>query len=265
MTAGQVDFFIAGVQKGGTTALDQRLRGHPQIRMARRKEVHHFDDETVDWTAPDHGRLAEQYDWSLPGVIRGEATPIYIYWPQALHRLRDYAPAAKIILCLRHPTFRAFSQWRMETRRGWESLSFEQAIAPEGRRRVAQAPGGVHRVHSYVERGLYAGQVRTLLSLFPRRQVLFLRMEDLWAEPSACLASVERFLGVGPAVSLDPGRDYVEAVPGAAAPQPPLSERTRAMLDDLYRDDIRETAALTGLDLSDWTLPGYAEPVERRG
>ncbi|MCA0448534.1 MAG: sulfotransferase, partial [Proteobacteria bacterium] len=41
---GRVDFFIAGVQKGGTTALDHYLRDHPAIQMASVKEVHAFDD-----------------------------------------------------------------------------------------------------------------------------------------------------------------------------------------------------------------------------
>ena len=41
----KVDFIICGTQKGGTSALDVYLRGHPEICMAEKKEVHFFDNE----------------------------------------------------------------------------------------------------------------------------------------------------------------------------------------------------------------------------
>lgn len=142
----RVEFFVAGVQKGGTTALDAMLRQHPEIAMAREKEVHFFDDESIDWSAPDYGRLHAAYD-AGERRLRGEATPIYTYWPNALERLRAYNPAAKIIVGLRHPAFRALSHWRMETARGVEAFSFSEAIRT-GRGRVAAAPNGVHREFS---------------------------------------------------------------------------------------------------------------------
>ena len=41
----QIGFIICGAQKGGTTALDQYLRMHPEICMADKKEVHFFDND----------------------------------------------------------------------------------------------------------------------------------------------------------------------------------------------------------------------------
>ena len=60
----QVDFFIIGVQKGGTTAIDSYLRHHPSVQMASVKEIHFFDDEQIDWSNPDYTRLHAQFDWS---------------------------------------------------------------------------------------------------------------------------------------------------------------------------------------------------------
>ena len=108
--AERIQFLITGVQKGGTTALDSVLRDHPSIQMARVKEIHHFDDDTIDWSAPDHGRLHAAYDWAATGAVRGEATPITLYRPNALKRLRSYDPRAKLLIGLRNPAFRAFSQ-----------------------------------------------------------------------------------------------------------------------------------------------------------
>ena len=45
MSSSRVDFFLIGVQKGGTTALATHFQKQPTIQMARVKEVHYFDDE----------------------------------------------------------------------------------------------------------------------------------------------------------------------------------------------------------------------------
>jgi hypothetical protein len=264
MSAAQrVDFFIVGVQKGGTTALASYLSRSPAIQFATVKEVHHFDDEVrVDWSAPRHDDLHSQFDWSVSDVVRGEATPIYCYWPSALSRLQRYNPAAKLLVGLRHPTFRAFSHWRMERARNTEDMAFEQAISPQGRKRVSDAPGGVHRVFSYIERGLYAAQFVRMTSLFPRGQIHVFRTDRLWDQPAATLSAIERFLGVDPLLGADVRRRYVTPVEGGRPPAFPVG--ARHALDDLFADDIRRMAELAGLDLSDWLSPDYREPMAAR-
>jgi hypothetical protein len=205
-----VDFFIAGVQKSGTTALDAMLRRHPRIQMAAQKEPHFFDNEALAWEAPDYQALHHHYDWSVDGVLRGEATPIYTYWPNAIERLKAYNPNAKLIVGLRHPSYRAFSHWRMETTRGAESMSFSDAIR-QGRGRVTTAPNGVHRVYSYVERGLYAAQIARVLTHFPRSQTFVFRTDHLWLSPESMLAQLQSFLGV-PQASLASSPEYVVPV-----------------------------------------------------
>lgn len=256
-----VNFFIIGVQKGGTTSLDARLRAHPSLQMARVKEVHYFDNESIDWLNPSPEQLHKQFDWTATDVLRGEITPIYIYWPQSLARLRRYNPAARLIVSLRHPTFRAFSQWRMDRSRGYEHMPFDQAISSAGRARVTAAPGKVHRTFSYVERSLYAPQIATLLSLFPREQVHFLRTDHLWLDPENILTSIERFLNVQSLLGSIPDRTYVTPVPSNGRETLPPS--TRVTLDKLFQEDIELTARLTGLDLADWLGSHYEEPMRQ--
>jgi len=252
-----VNFFIAGVQKGGTTALDKMLRRHPEIQMASAKEVHHFDNDRLDWTNPDHSRLHNAFDWSVSGVVRGEATPIYTYWPHALSRLHEYNASAKLIIGLRHPSSRAFSHWRMEKKRSAETLSFGEAISAAGRKRVHQAPHGVHRVFSYVERGYYSMQLTELLRLFPREGVLFFRTDELWMHNERVLAEVQDLLGVKRLIEAK--QEYIVPLDSRFVGE--VSPSERAMLDNLFASDIQRTALLTGLDLSDWLDPSYREPM----
>lgn len=134
----RLSFLIAGVQKAGTTALDDYLRRHPQLSMAGGKEVHFFDREVgIDWRDPDYGVLHALF--RDDGGLRGESTPITLYWTPAHYRILRYNPDMRFIILLREPGARAFSHWRMNITRGLDDISFSEAIR-EGRRRVLDDP-----------------------------------------------------------------------------------------------------------------------------
>ncbi|MBW3095970.1 sulfotransferase domain-containing protein [Pseudohoeflea coraliihabitans] len=255
----KVDFFIIGVQKAGTTALASLLAQHPSLQLPARKELHVFDKGVAGVAAQDRFELKKHFDWTVEDVMRGEATPIYCYWPGALERLQDYNSQARLILILRHPAFRAYSQWRMARFRGIEPLSFEEAVSDKGRRRVVGAPHGVKRKFSYVERGFYGWQVERLLSLFKREQILFVRTDTFWSQPLKSLQQVEDFLGAPRWLRENVQPRYI--VPVENDDTAPMAPRARERLTRLFAEDIMRTGHLTGLDLSDWLDAAYREPM----
>ena len=84
------NFAVVGVQKGGTSTLAVTLNQHQLLCQAPDKERHYFDDETVDWSAPDHER-----DYTAPRrarVHRLLATELDLVGPDdepALRRSHD--------------------------------------------------------------------------------------------------------------------------------------------------------------------------------
>ena len=195
MAEDRVAFIVAGVQKGGTSALFDYLGEEPGLSLPRDKELHVFDDEAQDWAAPDLGAYHAAFA-PYDGRPRGEATPIYLYWPGSLARIKAYNPAMKLVVMLRDPVERAWSHWKMEYARGAETEAFAWCVR-EGRQRLFDAePWGVHREFSYVERGFYGEQVGALYALFPREQTLLLQAADLRRDPAVVLAEVRRFLGL---------------------------------------------------------------------
>ena len=195
MAKDRVAFIIAGVQKGGTTALFDYLGEAADLSLSRVKEVHFFDDETQDWARPDYGAYHANFA-PFDGRPRGEATPIYLYWPGSLERMAAYNPGMRLIVMLRDPVERAWSHWKMEYARGVETRPFAWCIR-EGRQRLFDAePWGFHRETSYVERGFYGEQMARLYGLFPQDQVLVLRSDDLRRAPGATLSQVRAFLGL---------------------------------------------------------------------
>jgi hypothetical protein len=243
MAEDRVAFIIAGVQKGGTTALFDYLSDEPGLSLSRVKEVHFFDDEAQAWPAPDYGAYHANFA-AFDGRPRGEATPIYTYWPQSLERIAAYNPAVKLIAMLRDPVERAWSHWKMEYARGVETKAFAWCIR-EGRQRLFDAePWGFHRETSYVERGFYGEQMARLLGLFPREQLLVLRAEDLRAEPGPTLAKVRGFLGL-PAAGAPAAREANVGREMDYGSQ--LTAADVAHLRGVYARDLERLADLTGV------------------
>jgi len=196
--AKRVGFLIAGVQKAGTTALFDYLAEIPGLELPAVKEAHFFDDEDrVDWAEPDYRPYHALF--RNADALWGEATPIYLYWPNALERIRAYNPAMKLILLFRDPVERAWSHWKMEYARGKETEPFAWCIR-EGRARMAEGTPypGFHRVYSYVERGFYGRQLARLLTLFPPHQLLLLASDTLKRDPTAAIGTICAFLNVAP-------------------------------------------------------------------
>lgn len=240
-----VDFVIAGAQKAGTTALHAFLREHPALFIPERKEIHFFDDETLDWSAPDHRRYEAWFADNAAGRRAGEATPIYMFWPPALARIAAYNPAMKLIISLRRPADRAHSHWVMERQRGHETLPFAEAIRA-GRARIHQSAWAMRRF-SYVERGLYCDQVRRARALFSPAQVLLVEHRDLAERPDAVLDTITDFLGVARFTHYPARRIVRPPVTGPA--QDPMEPRDRQYLEDLYADDMNALMTLSGRDL----------------
>ena len=243
MAKDSVAFIIAGVQKGGTTALFDYLGDAADLSLSQVKEVHFFDDETQDWARPDYGAYHANFA-PFDGRLRGEATPIYLYWPNSLERMAAYNPAIRLIVMLRDPVERAWSHWKMEYARGIETRPFAWCVR-EGRQRLFDAePWGFHRETSYVERGFYGEQMARLYELFPHAQVLVLRSDDLRREPGATLSQVRSFLGLPKAAApqareVHVGRemDYGSELSGAEVDY----------LRSVYARDMTRLADLTGI------------------
>lgn len=198
-----LNFMIIGAQKCGTTALSHFLRQHPAIAMADPKEAHLFDSEdySSDWTLDDiNARYAEFFDKGAEVDIRGEATPIYLYFQEIAAEVNRYNPALKVIVQLRDPVERAVSHYYMEKGRGGESLPFWSALLLEPFRlwldRWPQVEGSARRVQSYRSRGLYSRQLKNIYRHFSREQVLVIKAEDLMNRHEKTLKRVFEFLGV---------------------------------------------------------------------
>jgi hypothetical protein len=194
------DFLVIGTQKGGTTTLHQLLEKHPNLYLPTQKEIHFFslhDGYGLDWYGRHYRDAAAQQ-------LCGDVTPYYLFHPRAPLKIHTVLPQAKLIALLRDPVERALSQFFHARRHGFEPLELEAAIAAEQERladaqRALETPGSQHyshQKHSYMSRSRYEQQLNHYAKLFPAKQLLVCRSEDLFTDTTACLDRITAFLGI---------------------------------------------------------------------
>ncbi len=202
------NLLIVGAAKSGTTTLHYALGRHPQVFMSRRKEPGYFVWPEQQLQFINNGKLVRQPRFlvnRLPDylelfsegehcAIRGESSTTYLfYYEQAIaniYRLHPAAADVHIIIVLRHPAERAYSQYMHKVRDGAEPLTFEQALEQEAYRQQHQW----HFDYQYVRRGFYYDQVKAYLEQF--RKVRIFLYEDLRNNPQHVLEQIQQFLGI---------------------------------------------------------------------
>lgn len=286
-----IDFIGIGAFRAGTSWLTDCLRAHPDICISNPKEIRYFNRYLfpIGTQRGQKNPNAEQpLPWYLnhfrhrrPDQICGEYSPIYLYDRDAPARIQWSFPHVKLLVCLRHPADRAYSQyWQIRGLGLGGDLTFEQALEQEP---------------VYFDVGRYTRQLRRYFDLFPQEQILVLFSEEMRADPEAGLRQVLEFLEVRTDVPIEtqhanPNRpaqvkakglnrfirlasqqaigmglgsvmsrlrnvgvsQWVRKALDTPLTYGPMQPETRQWLNEQYREEIEELEALLQRDLSPW-------------
>lgn len=220
------DFFIVGAMKCGTTTLHHMLARHPQVFIPRH-EIFFFDIDDFEqhadffphlagrWSDQDFdGRLPELLGWyrrffaaATAGQRIGEDSTTYLASEKVPQRIAQLRPDARILVMLRDPAERTYSEYWHLVRHGRAFLSFEDTLS--------------YWPHMLVQRSLYQRQLARYLKVFPREQIHIVLLEDLVREPARVLGDVLTFLNL-PADQLPADALRVHSNAGGAPRWPTL-------------------------------------------
>lgn len=131
-------------------------------------------------------------------AVVGDITPLYMYLPQSVERIyNDLGKDIKLVFMLRDPVERAFSHYKFNIKRSYEVESFENAVKLEPERIVKDFFHRMH--HSYIDRGLYALQIKRFLNYFPKENMHFITFEeDFMKNKQQTIENLLSFLSLAP-------------------------------------------------------------------
>lgn len=292
------NFLIVGTARAGTTSLHEFLGGHADIYMPLQKEPCFFTfyNENPDFkgsknryttTTESYAALFDGHDEKIMGE---SSTPYLYFFEKSIANIKqlvsDYRKM-KILIVLRDPAERAYSQFMHNRRDLLETLSFEEAIAAEKSRMDENR----HFDFFYVDKGFYYNQVKAFMDNFDHVKVVF--YDALEKNPEKLLQDIYAFLEVESIAEKDmvkrnqsgemkvkwfkqiittrknPVLNAVRKMMGRDTKKKlrnwvkdkllrynlkktEMNPATRKQLVDLYKTDIQKLQSLVDRDLSDW-------------
>lgn len=307
-------FLIVGAVKAGTTSLHEYLQQHPQVFMSPVKETNHFSDAdmlfdhfNLDYRQDisvnldkylvgrmdkkvhiAHVRTWEQYQKLFRDVqdekAIGEVSNSYLFLPSTAAAIKKVLPEVKIVMVLRNPVERLYSQFLMNLRLGKIA---ERDLLKEIEIDQQKPVKGWGVSHLYLETGLYAEQVKRYMQQFPAEQIKIILFDDFKRNAAGVMKDLFRFLDVDPEFAIDMEQKYNEAgvprfgklnyiltqtglytlskkiVPSGLKQKvkdifyskkniPKITPSEKKWLLDYYRNDILQLQQLIGRDLSAW-------------
>lgn len=172
----------------------------PGVYIASVKEPHYFAPSVSEnnrfsrFVTHDKNQYLSLYKDVKEEVAIGEASASYLWDVQSPDAIHNLLADARIIMILRDPVERAFSQYLMSVRQRDETLPFYDAIEKDYNR----SDKGYFVSHLYVELGLYSEQVRRYLDTFGPKQVKILIFQEFIKDTQAAVNDVLQFLGLDP-------------------------------------------------------------------
>jgi hypothetical protein len=189
-----LDFIGVGGMKCASSWLTFCMEDHPKICFPKeRKELHFFNEKFSfsgiykNWKKntrfEDNGLkwYKSQFRNCKKENIKGEFSTQYLADEVALKRIKKLFPKVKILMVLRNPVNRAYSEYLFNQRYGghYKNLSFEEAIEK----------------NPYIlEKGLYGKYVKMWMDNFKKVKVVFL--DDIKKNPKKIVRDTYDFLGV---------------------------------------------------------------------
>lgn len=215
------NFLIVGAAKSGTTSLWYYLSQHPDIFMARPKELKFLSSAKISEDSNILYKFQYICDCTPINCIEdyfnafcnvnaeeavGEASTHYLFtYESTIPVIKKHIGNPKIIIILRDPVERAFSSYRHTTRndpRAYhfnETRSFEECLELDEIHRMKNET--LTMMHYYKSVGFYYHQVKAYLENFSHVKVYL--YDDLSKNPKNLIRDIYSFLEVDPNFSPD--------------------------------------------------------------
>ena len=239
------DFLVIGAKRCGTTSLFYHLPEHPCISKSPHDNMGFFNDNFhlgVNWyksffpTIFTRNKIKSEFG----NFLAFDVTTTYMEEESTANNVYQIKPNMKIIVILRNPVDRAYSQYHLNLREKAEKRSFEDAMEEnmnelnkESHERYEIKPKFSAEGNNYLKKGLYAQQLRHWLNIFPMESMLILSTEEFESNQQAIYNNIFKFLNISQFEVKN-----IEKMEKGSYPQ--MKSETRSLLLDYFRSHNNE-------------------------
>ncbi len=194
-----VDFFIVGAPKSGTTALYSYLSTHPDIFLPTHKEPNYFAEDYPNIG----GRLKTLTEYEKLYVkhnrkIAGDASVCYLASDTAPKGIKNYNPGAKIIIMFRNPIDLFLSEHSQLLYSFYEDVEnpFQAWQLQESRKQGNDIPSSCREPEAlqYRKACRLGKHLQRYTDIFPRNNILTIFLKILSAHRKAFTGTSCSFL-----------------------------------------------------------------------
>ena len=225
---------VIGVVRSGTTSLYHYLAQHPSISKSAYDELGYFDSNYelgLNWYKSLFPTIFEKKKLEQKNrkFITYDVTPFYIYNEKVPIRIKKIIPNSKLILILRNPVDRAYSNYFITN----QKKKFEDVIIEEKEilKTIKEKNGEEYYkfVHtSLLARGFYAEQLKRWYKIFPENQIFIVKSEDFAVKTNKIMNKIFNFLELE-------DFDIIDDTKKNKIRYEPMKEETRKNLIEYFR------------------------------
>lgn len=254
-------FIIIGTPKSGSSSLYKYLADHPESHLSKIKEYNFFMNMGYDWRRqnktirikkkiafflgyhikPIGNLITKHYYKSCykkTGKLSGDGSICYFYFPEVPKRIKHFVPDSKLLLLLRNPIDRLYSNYWMNAKQAsvrtdwyWPFQSFEDYLDQKAHIK---------------EINHYSVSLKRWLQYFTLDDIYIITSEGFFNDTQNSLFKIESFLNISHhhyskqhwiAPHAKKGNDY-----------PDMHPETRKRLRAYFKPYVDELKSLSQMD-----------------
>lgn len=180
------DVICIGTMKSGTTVLAHNLNRHPDVRLVKNPndpkiastELRFWNNMSLYNTFEKYGISWYKKLFKCNDKLQFEKCANYIEQKSTMKRIAKYIPNVKLVLCIRNPSNRAYSEFKMQKPN--RVLTYETAVKK-----------------GYLRRGEYHKQIiNNILPFFPKENLHIIIQERMKQNTTEEMNKLYKFIGV---------------------------------------------------------------------
>ena len=244
------DTIIVGNNKSASNTVFFNLIEHPQIQGSSRRENRFFDANYwrgTNWYRSYFPTKSSKtnFEKNNSRMIILDSSPTAYLHPYAAQRIKKLLPNAKLIILFRNPTDHAYSLYHHRVRMNSEKETFEDCVIHDQERfeeTEKKWENDEVREHtwkdlrlSYISDGLYFNHIEKWFSLFPKKNIHCIDVENIAKEPIVVLNKICTFLNISSYDFKNYTKKNVNKEDSRKPTYPPMNPSTRKKLIEFYK------------------------------